>query len=362
MVGSGTVALVANRLGRKAFALDVDPLALLMVRVASRRYHADTIWSATAMVLAQAFAYSRNKAWLDRLFDDRFDEETKLFIRYWFPTRSRRHLLALWLAIENVKTRRVRDLLALAFSRTIIAKTAGASFATDLPHTRPRKRADKKVPDPLYVFARRVGELLQRLSGFDSEITMRASSIQAGDARKLPYQRQSIDLVVTSSPYANAIDYVRAHKFSLVWMGYSVAEMAQLRANMIGAERGERSIRQDLEWLEPLLPPTSGKVNRRRAILRRYFYDLDRVLQQIHRVLKNTGACAFIVGRSVLGNEIIDTPQLLAQIAKRRGFKHIGTRIRSINPRRRSLPFPSSQCNALNKRMLQEAIVGLAKT
>jgi len=363
MVGSGTVVVVASVLGRTAYGLDIDPLSRLMVRVTVRNYDADKIWAATARVLSDALALTANSRQLDVLFERIFDTETKDFIRYWFPLRSRRSLLALWLGIQNINSVTTRNALALAFSRSIIAKTSGASLAIDLPHTRPHKRAYKKVVDPLQTFARRVDELLRRLNESRKENFSAIPSIRAGDARKLPYQSGSIDLVITSSPYANAIDYVRAHKFSLVWMGHSVTELAGLRAKMIGAERGERNIREDFKWLENWLPRPSPKVNRRRAILRHYFYDLDEVIQQIHRVLDDGGASVFIVGRSTIGRRAIDTPAILVRIAERRGFKHVGTKMRRINPMRRSLPFATSKrlASGLGKRMSEEAVIGFAK-
>jgi DNA modification methylase len=43
--------------------------------------------------------------------------------------------------------------------------------------------------------------------------------VSFGNAQQLPLQDNSVDLIVTSPPYAsNAIDYMRAHKFSLVWL------------------------------------------------------------------------------------------------------------------------------------------------
>jgi hypothetical protein len=271
-------------------------------------------------------------------------------------------LLALWSAIQEVRLQAIRDALAVAFSRCIIAKISGASYAIDLPHTRPHKRADKKVPDPLHVFSKRVLEVIRHLDFSRAKRNARKALIRGGDARKLPYRSQSIDLVLTSSPYANAIDYVRAHKFSLVWMGHSVTKLSLLRSKMIGAERGEHSIRPKLAWLEKYLPRAQAKTRRRRAILRRYFYDLDRVLAELHRVLRSGGACAFVVGRSRLGKEIVDTPSVLVQLAVRRGFRHLGTQMRAINPLRRSLPFSTSRRpNGLNKRMFEEAIIGLGK-
>jgi hypothetical protein len=329
MVGSGTVVVAASKLGRKSLGLDIDPLARLMVRVSVDGCDSHRIWSATVRVLADAFAQASDTKRLDKIFAEDFDFETRKFIRYWFPCRSRRHLLALWLAIDSIKSSDIQAVLALAFSRTIIAKTAGASYAIDLPHTRPHKRTEKKVPDPLQTFARRVDELLRRLAQSDSAFRLATPLIRAGDARRLPYKARSVDLVLTSSPYANAIDYVRAHKFSLVWMGYSVTQLARLRRRMIGSELGQRKARPEFDWLEQMLPKPTRKIRRRCAILRRYFYDLDRVVRQIHRVLKNGGACVLIVGRSTLGSRIIDTPSILVNLQKiadlsMSGQEHVG--------------------------------------
>jgi DNA modification methylase len=363
MVGSGTVVVVSSKLGRKSLGLDIDPLARLIVRVSVGAYDSHRIWAATALVLADAFAHASDTKRLDTIFAERFDSETQKFIQYWFSCRNRRHLLALWLAIEAVKSPGIRAVLALAFSRTIIAKTAGASYAIDLPHTRPHKRPEKAAPDPLQAFARRVDELLRRLDQRNRATPSAKPSIRAGDARTLRCKSKSVDLVLTSSPYANAIDYVRAHKFSLVWMGHSITELARLRRKMIGAEVGERKLRPDFKWLEDFLPKASAKVSRRCAILRRYFYDLDRVIRQIHRVLKNSGACVLVVGRSKVGTQTIDTPSILVRLAQRRGFEHVGTRTRKINPLRRSLPFGTSRqlARGLRKRMSEEAVVGLGK-
>lgn len=57
-----------------------------------------------------------------------------------------------------------------------------------------------------------------------------------GDARSLPLANNSVDLIVTSPPYANAIDYMRAHKFSMYWLGLDYDYLVNLRKRYIGAE------------------------------------------------------------------------------------------------------------------------------
>ena len=66
-----------------------------------------------------------------------------------------------------------------------------------------------------------------------------STSIHAGDARNLPLKDGSVDLVLTSPPYLNAIDYMRCSKFSLVWMGHSIGGLRRIRTDSIGSEAGK---------------------------------------------------------------------------------------------------------------------------
>jgi DNA modification methylase len=58
-------------------------------------------------------------------------------------------------------------------------------------------------------------------------------------ARALQLKEKSIDLIITSPPYLNAIDYLRCSKFSLVWMGYSISALRDLRSVCVGTEVGQ---------------------------------------------------------------------------------------------------------------------------
>jgi len=40
-----------------------------------------------------------------------------------------------------------------------------------------------------------------------------------GDAGKLEVESNSVDLIVTSPPYVNALDYYWAHMYNMLWLG-----------------------------------------------------------------------------------------------------------------------------------------------
>jgi hypothetical protein len=65
--------------------------------------------------------------------------------------------------------------------------------------------------------------------------------------------RGPADLLLTSPPYADAIDYYRAQRLSLFLLGYDEVEIEALAATEIGARR--RRFRDDsrLQWQEELL-------------------------------------------------------------------------------------------------------------
>lgn len=363
MAGSGVVPAEALALGRTCYAMDIDPLALMTIRVQCGRHSAKQVESSGLRALEKATAIRKNHARLDARFAREFDPETRAFIKGWFPLRVRRGLLALWQAISEVTPSQVRLPLKIAFSRVIIAKTAGTSMAIDLPHTRPHRDPDKVVPDPLEMFPRRLRELTQRMQGRHESANGAELHLRSGDVRDLPFGDRSVDLVLTSSPYANAIDYMRAHKFSLVWMGHSVDRLAGIRAQMIGAEHGLGKSAPELAWLDARLPQRAPRIRARIAVLRRFFHDMDTVVAEVRRVLRPGGACVFVLGKSYVGGQVVDTPAIIAAIAQKRGFEHIGTTYRDVNPHRRSLPFPRAggKRNALGKRMDQEAIVALAR-
>jgi len=352
MAGSGVVPLTAAALGRRAVAFDVDPLSRLMIRTSAKRFSDERVRMHAKRISQRARRVHSER--LDRLFSRSFDRETREFVSFWFPRRSIRALLALSEAIAESDPD-VKSHLWLGLSRSIIAKSSGVSWALDLPHTRPHRRK-RTVSDPFETFERQVELLLRHLERIPP--TLARAEIRHADARSLPLPDRSIDLVLTSSPYANAIDYMRSHKFSLIWMGYSLEQLRQIRANMIGSERGTHSVREGMEWLESLLPTVPG-ARLSLPVLRRFFYDMDDFIGEAARVLRPGAACVLVLGESRVGHRLVDTPSIVTRLAVRQGLRHVGTTYRSINRRRRSLPFPSSSRDALSRRMAREAVVGL---
>lgn len=93
----------------------------------------------------------------------------------------------------------------------------------------------KTLRSPLEEFQKRVEKNLQGI--VHRKPNQYPAMLKTGNAQCLPIEDASVDLIVTSPPYAsNAINYMRAHKFALVWLGYSIDKLSEKRGDYIGGE------------------------------------------------------------------------------------------------------------------------------
>ena len=277
----------------------------------------------------------------------------------------------------------------VAFSSIIITKSGGVSLALDLGHTRPHKAKiasyksggeihrlsseqytkklgvylSKSIGSPLVEFERRVSKNLNGLpKTTESKLTPR---VEKGDAQCLPVIDSSVDLIVTSPPYAsNAIDYMRAHKFSLVWFGYKLKELAQKRRDYIGGEVTENV------HLGNLPPYTTEIISRlhqldkkKGRVLNRYYSEMTKVLQEMYRVLKPDKIAVIVVGTSIMRGQNTETANCLAEIGSTLGFDVPAIATRNIDRNKRMMPAGSSinQDSQIQQRMHKEYVIGYHK-
>lgn len=365
MMGSGTTLLEAVSLGRSAIGVDIDPLA---VRISHAKLNPKTvinIGDEGLRVVANAENRLRKASSdLEKRLKSRFSEENRKFIDYWFLPKTQIELLALLEEIEKIENASVRSFLLLNFSATIITKSGGVSLALDLAHTRPHRVMSKKIQPAIDEFRKRLKRNLQNIHA--SDLAEAPFVILGGSIEKLPLANDSVDLIVTSPPYAsNAIDYMRAHKFSLIWLGFSASELGSLRRNYIGADSTSGINYLSLPAFAQEIVKTIEKADKKKAqVLHRYFSEMTTALQEMKRVLKPQKAAILVVGNSVMRGISTETDRCLGEIGKHIGFHLVHVGIRDLDRDKRMLPARKNASNAssqIEARMHQEYIIGFMK-
>lgn len=358
MMGSGTSLLAASKLGRKAQGFDMDPLCVTLTRgllhsASPQRLlrKSDEIFEAAqaAIHLGEADHELQRLPRAERQFAD-----------FWFPKKSQRQLAALSAAIRKHTRGDTRHFFWSVFSSIIIVKSAGPSYALDLARSRPHRSLHKEVVFPFD----RWFEKCERAARAHDELWNAAESspyqASLGDARDLPVPRASIDFVLTSPPYLHGIDYIRAHKFALVWMGAELQTLREVRGSMIGAERGlfvpdglPRSIEARVTAAEKSTTPRT----------RRYLADMLKVLREMSRVLKPGGLAVMVVGPQIISNRYADAEMLFKSLGERVGLQTVHAESRNLSSRRRSLPPPHivAEHNTLSNRLRRETFLVFQK-
>lgn len=161
---------------------------------------------------------------------------------------------------------------------------------------------------------------LKKVKSMEKELNIMAKIVKnvpevkviCGDARKLEVETNSIDLIVTSPPYVNALDYYRAHMYNMLWLGM---DFDLFRRHEIGGH--------------------SHFIINRFRLLSEYLGDMLRSMIEMNRVLKENKLCVIVVGNSSLEYELIESHKFFAEMGEKIGFKPIKTIFRKIDKTRK---------------------------
>ncbi|WP_273426073.1 hypothetical protein [Marinobacter sp.] len=361
MAGSGMVLSQAARNGLRSFGFDMDPLAHLISSVGATRVNEEEVLEACFELLSRCNAIAAQCENLELPWIDQ-DAETSRFIEFWFFQKQREQLRVLaYFLIEKPFSENaiVMDVLKVAVSRLIITKEPKASLARDTAHSRPHRTIKENGFDIFSELSKSVRHVLKALNS--SEIVINAHC-QLGDARRMEgVEDSSIDVVITSPPYLNAIDYMRGHRLSLIWFGYRIKDLRGIRGETIGAERASHIDIEEPFW-EIIRGNKLEELDLRTLkMLNRYFRDLRSQMMETYRVLRDGGEASYVIGNSNVKGKYVPNNKFLILAAEFAGLKVSSESVRDLPDNRRYLPFSQKANSALSARMRTEHIIEFIK-
>jgi hypothetical protein len=358
MVGSGTVLRTISAYGFNGVGFDMDPLAVLMSRVWTATIDPKKLIVRANSILEEVKELelpSINLPWIDN------DERTKEFVNFWFGKKQINGLRKLSYLLNNT-TGRYNDALKIILSRLIVTKTKGASLAADVSHGRPHRVRSKNDFDIMAEFLRSATALSKIL---EKQHPIGKAIIKLGDARNLSQVAdRSISAIITSPPYLNALDYMRGHKLSLVWLGYQIDELANIRGNTIGAERAPNGS-ADLGLAKEItkgMATLKGLPQQKQNLINRYTLDMHSFIVESARVLKKGGKATLVDGNSCLNDIFVENDLIVRNSCKMAGLKLISMKKRKIPQSKRYLPSPSyKNVASFGNRMRTESVMSFSK-
>lgn len=390
MNGSGTTVVEAFLSGRRGIGLDIDPLAVNICNVKITPLDSLKIAMIGRNIVNNArIKLYEQKHLLQKRLETTWDDKTRDFINSWFTNDAQLEMMSLITEIVNIADTDLKHFFEMSFSAIVITKSGGVSLALDLAHTRPHKpkiivgldgkilvgkefesdisnkmrTLTKRLRSPISEFEKKYksnikGILQHSQNGIRSCVTF-------ANAQHIPLEEESVDLIVTSPPYAsNAIDYMRAHKFSLVWFGYNIDDLSQLRNEYIGGESTTNIQFNNLPlYTKSVIDMISNIDVKKGKVLHRYYSEMERTLSEMYRVLKYGKSAIVVVGSSMMRGIDTETQTCLADIGKAIGFEVPKIGVRIIDRDRRMLPIGTTinRQSLIQQRMNEEYVIGFYK-
>lgn len=292
--GSGTTLVEARLRGVNAIGVDINGLACLISKVKATPISLDQYAELCRFIQSiedVSFQWSMGARTPIKVKD--FDG-----LSHWFQKNVAEEITLVLYRIEELADNDLKDFLRVVLS-SIIVRVSNQESDTRFA------AIDKNIPDGfcLTLFTERTKVYLEKLMEFSTSVTQ-VSSVQVfnADARNLSFlSDSSIDLIVTSPPYANTYDYYLYHKFRKKWLDLDV-QFAQY--NEIGSRREFSSLKKSPEkWLT----------------------DLRQCFSEMSRVLKRGSLAFVVIGDSVINNVILRMDQEIARFSPSTGLtvRHI---------------------------------------
>jgi DNA modification methylase len=350
--GSGTTLVESLLYGSNAIGIDINPVAYLLAKCKIRSFYIqfeELIEARNHLDKINQQFYERNTSHIE-LPNYEIDLE---YLNNWFPRENLRKILFLISEIDKYENEDIRLLLKVTLSNLL----RDFSFQ-DPSQLRIRKR--KNTP-PDNLFEEFINSLdtniltLQKIRKLkDFSFSARVENF-LGDVRKLTEYdfigKDSIDLVITSPPYATALPYVDTDRLSLFLFGYTdKSSFKTLEKSLIGNREITKKERELLDtelernFINSVLPidiikkleriyylNRNSDVGFRRkntaSLLLKYFLDMNESIKGINFVLKPNKYFFVVIGvnRTIAGGEeiFIPTDDFIAMIAEKNGFELI---------------------------------------
>lgn len=315
-MGSGTTLLEGIKAGRNVIGIDANPLAYLISKVKTGKFRKSALTN-----------------YLNFLKNNRYKNIEKAEIiselKIWFLPQIYQELMTIEKSIAKIKNKKYKEFFMLCFSQ-LLHKVSNADPRINVPVLlRSNKYVNEKQAkavrnrltaltnlDVHSMFEQQVKENIEIVAEYhrtkdvwvellcrdinDSLDSIKNSLVKRG--------RNSIDLIITSPPYAGAQKYIRASRINLLWLGHSKIQIQDYDKKTIGRETVSKTDKLMVDATATTATTMAGKVierikrkNLTRAtIAYHYIKEMTNAFAVVEKSLKRGGYLVLIVGDNTI--------------------------------------------------------------
>ncbi len=319
--GSGTTNVEALLSKRNSVGIDVDPFSRFLSKVKVTPLDEKQLKAAQKILLESIIIYDPSQVSESEIPNFPYRDN-------WFNKEILIELTYLRKQIQQLDTsNEIKDFFRVCLS-SIIRSVSNAD--DNCTRTVIRKKLNKIVKpcDALNRFAKtvliKVPKMVEFSQNYPHDISV--DFPEDMDARDIKYNEDYFDLVVTSPPYVNAVDYPRTHQLEMYWLGFAQDSLNTLKKQNVGTESVssqyyKRRHAIGVSEADSVISSIFEVDPRRAYIAYKYLYDMRQNFAEVYKVLREDGKYVVVVGNNRIRGHLFENWKYLMPIAEQIGFE-----------------------------------------
>lgn len=322
-MGSGTTIVTGISKGFKASGTDINELAYLMTKVKSTPIEPNYLNKKINQILLRVSLLNDNKKMLSTediipLVPEKHVER----IDYWFDEKNKVKLGKILRVIHEEDDEVIRNFLLITFSH--ILKNCSIWLQGS---TKPTRDFKKNPANPYEAFRTHLRKMRRGNEEFFEVVPQKVKenlkgylNIKAQDAKRQPVSGNSVDLIVSSSPYVTSYEYADLHQLSTIWLDFT-DNLTAYKKEFIGSAY-KNSNNKELKSIiaQEIIDKMRQKSKKMASEIETFFIDMQEIFDESYRILKKGGRCCYVIGNTMLKGVEILNAEVFAESLQCSGF------------------------------------------
>jgi len=321
-MGSGTTVVTGISKGFKASGTDINGIAYLMTKVKSTPIEPNYLDKKINQILLRvSFLDDKGIIFTDDiipLIPERHIER----IDYWFDEKNKVKLGKILRVIHEEDDEVIRGFLLIAFSH--ILKNCSIWLQGS---TKPTRDFKKNPAKPYESFRRHLRKMQRGNEEFYRTVPQRVRenlkeylNIKAQDAKRQPVSDNSVDLIVSSSPYVTSYEYADLHQLSTIWLDFADNLTAYKKEFIGSAYKNSNNKELKSSIAQEIVGKMRQKSKKMAREIENFFIDMQDVFDESYHILKKGGRCCYVIGDTMLKGVEILNAEVFAESLQHSGF------------------------------------------
>jgi len=355
--GSGTTLVESRLLGRNAYGIELNPLAVFLAKVKTTPLKPDLIQKNYISLISKISDYKSKESKLPSFFN----------INFWFKENVIYELTKIKKCINDIKNKPIRDFFLVAFSETVRCASNTRNGEFKLFRIQKEKLKDYN-PHVISIFKKRVENNFKGMEEFYNNIDNNTwvKIIKGDSTEEYDINDESIDYIITSPPYGDSrttVAYGQFSRLSLQWLDMATDDELKIDRKLIGGivnPKVENNLKSK-SLTKALNLITEHDTKRAKEVLT-FYIDLNKAMIQAYRILKKHKYFCIVIGNRTVKKVKLPTDFIVSELGENLGFHTVDIIVRNIPNKRMPLKnSPTNVTGELEETIQKESIVILQK-